>query len=62
MQVTFNELKTLYKSLFVNVDDLVEGGKEVSAEALKNSEAAYDRLMLISKLAAEICKHRPLPF
>lgn len=61
MQVNFRELKTLYQSLFVNVDDLVERGKEVSVEAMRNSDAAYDQLELISKLAAEICKWRPIP-
>lgn len=60
MQVNFDELKILYKSLFVNVDDLVVGGKEVSVEVLKNSEAAYDRLELIAKFATELCKYRPM--
>lgn len=62
MQVNFDELKTLYQSLYVNVDDLVVGQSEVSAEEWTRSEVAYNRLELISKFAAEICKYRPMPF
>lgn len=62
MQVNFDELKTLYQSLYVNVDDLVEKREGVSDEEMARSEIAYNRLELISKLAAEICKHRPIPF
>lgn len=62
MQVNFNELKTLYQSLYVNVDDLVEKSEGVSDDEMARSEIAYNRLELIAKFAAEICKHRPLPF
>lgn len=61
MQVNFEELKTLYRSLYVNVDDLVMEKEGVSDDDMARSELAYDRLMLISKLAAEICKYRPMP-
>lgn len=62
MLVNFDELKTLYQSLYVNVDDLVEKREGVSDEEMARSEIAYNRLELIAKFAAEICKHRPLPF
>lgn len=62
MQVSFEELKTLYQSLYVNVDDLVEKREDVSDEEMARSEIAYNRLELIAKFAAEICKHRPIPF
>lgn len=62
MQVTFDELKTLYRSLYVNVDDLVEKSEGLSDDEMARSEMAYARLELIGKFAAEICKHRPLPF
>lgn len=62
MQVNFDELKTLYRSLYVNVDDLVIEGQQATEEQIAASELAYCRLELISKLAAEICKHRPIPF
>ena len=62
MQVNFDELKTLYRSLYVNVDDLVIEQEEVSDEDMARSELAYDRLALISRLANEICKFRPIPF
>lgn len=62
MQVNFEELKILFKSLYVNVDDLVVSQDEVSAEDWAKSEVAYNRLELISKFAAEICKYRPMPF
>ena len=62
MQVNFEELKTLYQSLYVNLDDLVVSDGEVSAENWQRSEVAYNRLELIAKLAAAICKYRPMPF
>lgn len=62
MQVNFDELKTLYQSLYVNLDDLVVSDSGVSEENWLRSEVAYARLELISKLAAAICKYRPLPF
>lgn len=62
MQVSFEEMKTLYRSLYVNVDDLVPAGTQVSDEVWAKSCEAYDRLELASKLAAEICKYRPMPF
>lgn len=62
MQVNFDELKTLYRSLYVNVDDLVMEKKGVSDDDMARSELAYDRLALLSRLANEICKFRPLPF
>lgn len=60
MQVNFDELKTLYQSIYVNLDDLVVSDGEVSAEDWARSEVAYNRLILLSKLAAEICKWRPM--
>lgn len=62
MQVNFDELKTLYRSLYVNVDDLVMEKEGVSDDDMARSELAYDRLALLSRLANEICKFRPLPF
>lgn len=62
MQVNFDELKTLYQSLYVNVDDLVIENEGVSDEDMARSELAYARLALISRLANEICKFRPNPF
>lgn len=62
MQVNFDELKILYQSLYVNVDDLVEKREGVSDEEMARSEIGYNRLELIAKFAAEICKHRPIPF
>ena len=62
MQMYFYELKTLYRSLYVNLDDLVIGQEEVSDEDMARSELAYDRLALLSRLAAELCKYRPIPF
>lgn len=62
MQVNFDELKTLYRSLYVNVDDLVTEEKEVTEAEMAMSELAYARLELISKFAAELCKYRPMPF
>lgn len=59
MQVSFEELKTLYRSLYVNVDDLVIEGQQATDAQVAASELAYCRLELISKLAAEICKWRP---
>lgn len=61
MQMNFDELKTLYRSLYVNVDDLVMEKEGVSDDDMARSEVAYDRLALLSKLAAEICKYRPVP-
>lgn len=62
MQVNFDELKTLYRGLYVNVDDLVMEKEGVSDDDMARSELAYDRLALLSRLANEICKFRPLPF
>lgn len=62
MQVTFDELKTLYRSLYVNVDDLVIEGQQATDAQMAASELAYCRLELIAKFAVEICKHRPIPF
>lgn len=62
MQVNFEELKTLYRSLYVNVDDLVMESEGVSDDDMARSELAYARLALISRLANEICKFRPNPF
>ena len=61
MQMHFDELKTLYQSLYVNVDDLVVCAGESSAEEWARSEVAYNRLELISKIAAVICRYRPVP-
>lgn len=62
MQVNFEELKTLYRSIYVNVDDLVMEKEGVSDDDMARSEFAYDRLALLSRLANEICKFRPIPF
>lgn len=62
MEVNFEQLKTLYRSLYVNVDDLVIEGQQATDAQMAASELAYCGLELISMLAAEICKHRPLPF
>lgn len=58
MQVNFDELKTLYRSLYVDVDDLVPDGTPVSEEVWEKSKEAYDMLELTSKLATELCKYR----
>lgn len=62
MQVSFDEIKTLYQSLNVNVDDLIVSKQGRTAEELKRSGIAWNRLELISKLAAEMCKYRAIPF
>ena len=62
MQVNFEELKTLYRSLDVNVDDLVPDGKQVKDEVRAKSCEAFNRLELASRLAAELCKYRSFPF
>lgn len=62
MQVNFDELKTLYRSLYVNVDDLVQEGTQVSDEVWAKSSEAFDRLELASRLAAELCKYGPKRF
>lgn len=62
MQVSFDELKTLYQSLYVNVDDLIVSKQDATAEELKRSEIAWNRLELISKLAAEMYKYREVSF
>lgn len=60
MQMYFEELKSLYRRIYVNVDDLAIEGQQVTEEQMAASELAYCRLMLMSKLAAEICKWRPV--
>lgn len=62
MQVNFDELKTLYQSLYVNVDDLNVSKQDATAEELKRSEIAWNRLELVSKLAAEMYKYREVSF
>ena len=62
MQLDFEELKTLYRSLYVNVDDLVVSKQDAAAEELKRSVIAWNRLELLSWVAAEICRFRPIPF
>ena len=62
MQMSFDELKTLYLSLYVNVDDLIVSKQDATAEELKRSGIAWNRLELISKLAAEMYKYREVSF
>lgn len=62
MQVSFDEMKTLFQGMYVNLDDLVVSNDGVSAENWQRSEVAYARLELISKLAAAICEYRPIIF
>lgn len=62
MQVNFEELKTLYRSLDADVNELIIETEGHSDYELARSDDAFDQLNLISKLAAELCKYRPLPF
>lgn len=59
MQLSFEELKTLYRSLYVNVDDLVQEGTQVTDEVWAKSSEAFGQLELASRLAAELCKYGP---
>lgn len=62
MQVSFEELKTLYRSIYVDVDVLVTDTHDVSEDDMERSEENYKRLELIAKFATELCKYRPKPF
>lgn len=62
MQVNFEELKTLFRSLDADVNELIIETEGHSDYELARSDDAFDQLNLISKLAAELCKYRPLPF
>lgn len=59
MLVNFEELKTLYRILDADVNELIIETDGVSDYDLARSEDAFDQLNLISKFAAELCKYRP---
>ena len=59
MLVNFEELKTLYQSLYVDLDILVTDGSDVSEYDMTRANLGYDKLALIAKLAQELCKFRP---
>lgn len=60
MQLSFEELKTLYRSLYVSVNDLVCDNKGVSNEDWVKSEDAWERLDLLRKLIVELGKYRTI--
>lgn len=59
MQLNFEELKTLFRSLDADVNELIIETDGHSDYELARSEDAFDQLNLISKVAAELCKFRP---
>lgn len=62
MNLTFEELKMMSRSVYTDLDQLIPESDDLGMMNRKSSIEAFERLELRIKIDQEILKFKPLPF